>query len=171
MAVWAGEARADPQVSSGLTVGGGSVSLGERQAAAFHLGTRAELIGFRNRERDMGVGPFVAASTEALFRTGTFQAGAEWLVPAWGDVPFVFAAGVFERSDSIHGWAPGVSGAVFWGPHSYNFDGPYAMAGGIFVEGRHGLGSVRDDGVIAGVAIDLSVFAYPFLLLYGALAH
>jgi hypothetical protein len=162
-------AAADPQLSAGLTVGGGSVSIGDRQAAAFHLGTRADLLFLRNRERDMAIGPYVAAATEVPFRTGMVGGGLEWLVPAWADIPFVFAAGAFERNDSVHGWNPGVSGTLIWGPHSYNFDSLYAISGGIFVEARHTLGGIEDSGVIVGAITDLSFFAYPFLLVAGAL--
>lgn len=119
----------------------------------------------------MGVGPFLGAATEVPFRTGTVEGGVEWLVPGWADIPFVFAAGAFERDDSVHGWSPGVLGAVLWGPHSYNFEGPYALSGGLFVEVRHTLGAFADDGIVAGAIIDLSLFAYPFLFAYGALTH
>jgi len=116
----------------------------------------------------MAIGPFVAIESEAL-RTLSFEGGVEWLVPAWAGIPFVFAAGGFERSDSVHAYEPGVLGAIFWGSHSYNFEGPYALSAALFVEGRRGLGDEHDLGFVAGVSFDVTLLAYPFILAAGAL--
>ena len=96
-------ARADPQVSSALlTVGGGVVSEGDRTVGAFHLGARGDVLFLRRRDREMGLGPFVAVGSEA-FRSVSFEGGIDWLVPAWVDFPFVFAAGAFDRFDGSPG--------------------------------------------------------------------
>ena len=118
----------------------------------------------------MGLGPFFAVGSEA-FRSVSFEAGVDWLVPAPSvDLPFTFSSGVYDRFDGI-GSRRGVLGEVLWGPRGYNFDGHYEVSFGLFVEFRHALGEAREEDVIGGVAIDLSLLGYPFLLAYQAIAH
>jgi hypothetical protein len=45
------------------------------------------------------------------------------------------------------------------------------MAFGLFLEARYALDPTREADVIGGVAIDLSVLGYPFLLAYQAITR
>ncbi len=157
-------------MSTQLTIGGGDVSLGSHRVPAFHLGARGDVLFLRDRDRAMGVGPFLAVGSEA-FRSLSLEGGVDWLVPApSADFPFTFAAGVYDRWDEA-GARQGVLGEILWGARGYNFDSHYNLAFSLFVEGRYALGSTREEDVIGGVAIDLSILGYPFLLAYEAIAH
>jgi hypothetical protein len=163
-------AAADPQASALVIAGAGAVSLGGGSVAAFHLGARGDLLFLRDRDRAMGVGPFVSVESEA-FRSLSVEAGIDWLVPAPSvTFPFTFAAGGYDRRDDA-GARQGVLGEILWGSHGYNFDGHYDLAFGLFAEVRYALGSGREEDVIGGVAIDLSLLGYPFLLAYEAIAR
>ncbi len=164
------EAWADPQASALLTTGVGRVSLGDGPVAAYHLGARADVLFLRDSDRAMGVGPFIGVGSEA-FRSVSFEAGVDWLVPAPSvDFPFTFVAGGYDRLNEA-GARQGVLGEILWGSRGYNFNGHYDLAFGLFVEARYALGSTREEDVIGGVAIDLSLFGYPFLLAYQAIAR
>ena len=67
-----GPAVAAPQVSAGMTVGGAVTDLRTKGRGAFHLGARADVVFFRERERGMAVGPYIDLVTERL---GTFEVG------------------------------------------------------------------------------------------------
>jgi hypothetical protein len=151
---------ADPQAGAALTVGGGVVGLEPdgRKVAVFHLGVRADLLLLRERDRDMGIGPYVEVGTEA-FQSLALGGGAEWLVPVTESFPLVDGAG----------WEPGLSAAAFFGSRGYNFHSWYGLTGGVFVLARRSLGATRDTDLIAGLELDLSLFAYPWIFLYNAL--
>ena len=163
-------ASADPQVSALATAGAGRVPLDQGSVAAFHLGARGDLLFLRDRDRAMGLGPFVSVESEA-FRSLAVAGGVDWLVP-WPSVsfPFTLGAGAYERRDEA-GSRKGALGEIFWGSHGYNFDGHYDSAFGLFVEMRYAVGSVREEDLIGGVAIDLSLLGYPFILAYEAIAR
>jgi hypothetical protein len=163
-------ASADPQASAVLTLGAGAVSLSGATVGAFHLGARGDILFLRDHDRAMGIGPFVAVGSEA-FHSVSFEAGVDWLVPTPSvDFPFTFAAGAYDRFDEA-GPRRGVLGEVLWGSHGYNFNGHYDLAFGLFVEARYALGDAREEDLLGGVAIDLSLFGYPFLLAYQAIAR
>jgi hypothetical protein len=151
-------------------MGAGAVSLGGGSVGAFHLGARGDILFLRDRDRAMGIGPFVGIGSEA-FRSVSFEAGVDWLVPAPSvDFPFTFAAGAYDRLDEA-GARQGVLGEILWGSRGYNFDSHYDLAFGLFVEARYALGDAREEDVVGGVAVDLSLFGYPFLLAYQAIAR
>jgi hypothetical protein len=50
-------ARADPQASLGLTLGGAFEAEGPGPSPLVHLGGRADVLLLRSRERDMALGP------------------------------------------------------------------------------------------------------------------
>ncbi len=134
---------------------------------AFHLGARADVLFLRQRDREMAVGPYVDFVSEG-FGTAEVGAGGEWLVPVWSTVPFVFSAGGVARKARGYAWEPGVAAGVFLGSRSYNFHSAYQLAGGLFLQGRYGFGDARQADLIAGLQVDLTLLAYPFVFLYQA---
>lgn len=170
LATAASDANARPQISSGVTTGAALTDLRADNAPrlAYHLGARLEVLLLRNAPRDMAIGPYVDVATAAFdtFETG---GGVSWLVPA-GATAFVFSGGAFART-SRFGWEPGLTGTIFWGSRSYNFHSSYALAAGLFAQGRYGLGDGKQADAILGVQLDLEYLALPFVLAYGAIAH
>jgi hypothetical protein len=166
-----GSAQAAPQVNAGLTVGGGATDLrGDRAHGFFHLGARADVLFLRTRNRDMAVGPYVDFAT-AAFETLELGGGAEWLIPLSEGLPLVISAGLLERRAPGYPFEPGAASTIFLGSRSYNFHSWYGLAAGFFVQGRYGFGDARQADILGGVQIDLTLFAYPFLLAYEALRH
>ncbi len=162
-------AEATPQANLGLTVGAAATDLRTGGPhAAFHLGARADVLFLRNRNREMAVGPYVDVAT-AAFDTLETGGGVEWLVPVTESVPFVLGLGGFGRRAPRLGWEPGAEATLFVGSRSHNFTSWYGLAAGLFVQGRHGFGDVKSSDVIVGAQIDLSLFAYPFVLAYEAM--
>ncbi len=169
VALASSHASAAPQANLGLTLGGGATDVrtsGPR--AAFHLGARGDVLFFRNRSRDMAVGPYVDFAT-AAFDTLEVGGGVEWLIPLSTSLPFVLSGGVLERRAPGFGWEPGVASTLFVGSRSYNYHSWYGLSAGLFVQGRYGLGEGKQADLIAGAQVDLSLFAYPFVLAYEAL--
>ncbi len=167
----AGAAEARPQISSGVTTG---VAFTDFRAdngprLAYQLGGRLDFLLGRTRPSDMAIGPYLELTTAAF---DTFEAGGgvAWLVPT-GSPAFVFSAGGFART-SRFGVEPGAAATAFWGARSYNFHASYAIAAGLFVQGRYGLaGDGRQADALAGVQLDLEYFALPFLFAYEALTR
>ncbi len=166
-----GVAEARPQLSSGVTTGVAFTDLradnGPR--VAYQLGGRLDLLFGRAAPSDMAIGPYLELTTAAF---DTFEAGGgvAWLVPT-GSPAFVFSAGGFART-SRFGVEPGAAATIFWGARSYNFHSSYAIAAGLFVQGRYGLvGDGRQADALAGVQLDLEYFALPFVFAYEAIAH
>jgi hypothetical protein len=159
-------ASADPQISVGVTVGGGAADLRTAPRGVFHLGIHGDVLFFRKRDRDMAFGPYVEALTVAF---DTFEAGGgvSWLVPIFEHVPFVLSAGAHARGGP-GGWFPGVSTTLWGGSRSLNFDSVYGLAIGLFVQGRYGFGDARQADILGGLQIDGEVFVLPFLLLANA---
>lgn len=116
----------------------------------------------------MALGPYVDVAT-AAFDTLEVGGGLEWLVPVSESLPFVFSAGLFERRAPRFGWEPGAEATLFVGSRSHNFTSWYGLAAGLFVQGRYGFGDGKQTDAIAGAQIDLSLFAYPFVLAYEAI--
>jgi hypothetical protein len=163
-------AEADPQAGAALTVGGGVVGLQPdgRKVPVFHLGVRADLLFLRERDRDMAIGPYVEVGTEA-FQSLAIGGGAEWLLPVTESFPLILSAGAAARGVDGAGWEPGLSAGAFFGSRGYNFHSWYGLTGGVFVLARRSLGATRDTDLIAGLELDLSLFAYPAIFLYNAL--
>ena len=166
-----GVAEGRPQFSSGVTTGVAFTDLradnGPR--VAYQLGGRLDLLFGRAAPSDMAIGPYLELTTAAF---DTFEAGGgvAWLVPT-GSPAFVFSAGGFART-SRYGVEPGAAATIFWGARSYNFHSSYAIAAGLFVQGRYGLvGDGRQADALAGVQLDLEYFALPFVFAYEAFAH
>jgi hypothetical protein len=157
-----------PQANLGLTAGGALTDLRAFPRGALHMGARGDVLFFRTRNREMGVGPYVDVGTIG-FETIEVGGGVAWLVPVVEAMPFVLSAGIFERRAPTFGWEPGVSASLFVGVRSFNFAFWYGLAAGVFVQGRYGLGDAKQADVVGGAQVDLSLLAYPFVLAYEAL--
>jgi len=161
-------AAARPQISSGVTSG---VALTDLRAdngprVAYQLGGRLDLLLGREGPHDMAIGPYLELTTAAF---DTFEAGGgvAWLVPT-GSPAFVFSVGGFART-SRFGVEPGGAATIFWGARSYNYHSSYAVAAGLFAQGRYGLaGDGRQADALVGVQLDLEYFALPFVFAYEA---
>ena len=168
-----GVARADPQVSFGVTAGDGITNLrdGSGPRNAFHAGIRGDLLFLRSRENQMAIGPYVEVLTER-FNSLDMGGGIEWILPAFPAFPFVLSAGPFVRNaEGYGGYQPGVAAALFFGPRSYNFASVYGLANGIYVQTRYGLGDAKQADLLFGIQIDLAVLALPWIFTYEAIAH
>lgn len=170
LCLWGGQAEARPQANAGLTLGVAEV--GNRGdwlgGTHFSLGGRADVLFFRERNADAGVGPYVELLT-TTFSDLQVGAGASVLVPVHDYLPIVLSGGGYARHTGAHGWEPGIATSLFWGSRSYNFHASYSLAAGLLVEGRYGLGESRETAIILGAQVDLAVFALPFLIGYEAI--
>ena len=162
-------ARADPQASLGVTVGGVIEDAVGPTAprGAFHLGARASVLFLRDRGRDMALGPYLDVAT-AGFGSADLGGGVEWLLPVRDDLPIVVSAGTFAREGGGRSWAPGAEGTVFFGSRSYNFHSWYGLAAGVFAQSRWIPSSPASVDVVLGVQIDAAIIALPFMFLYEA---
>lgn len=165
-----GDAEARPQANAALTLGVSEV--GNRDdlfgATHFSLGGRGDVLFFRERNADAGLGPYVELLTTS-FSDVQLGAGASALLPVHDYLPLVVSAGGYARHTGPHGWEPGVASSLFWGSRSYNFHGSYGLAAGLLLEGRFGLGESKETALILGAQVDLAVFALPFLIGYEAI--
>jgi hypothetical protein len=163
-------AEARPQLTGGVTTGAAFTDLRAENGPrlAYHLGGRFDVLLLRDGPRDMALGPYVELMT-AGFDTFEAGGGVAWLVPT-GPTAFVFSGGGFARS-SRYRWEPGASATLFWGARSYNFHSSYAIAAGLFAQGRYGLGDAHQADAVVGVQLDLEYLALPFVLAYQAVRH
>jgi hypothetical protein len=165
----AASAHADPQVSTGLDVGGGAAYLRTRgPIPAFTMGFHGDVLFFRKSDRDFAFGPYIDVLTVA-FETFEFGGGVSFLIPVTEHFPLVVSAGLHARAFENNGWEPGMHARIWMGSRSYNFHSLYGLAAGLFVEGRYGLGDGQQADILGGAEIDLEIFALPFVLLYNAL--
>ena len=166
---FASSAHADPQFSSGLTLGGGAAYLRTRgPIGVFTMGFHGDVLFLRKSDHDFAIGPYVEALTVA-FETFEFGGGVSFLIPVSEHFPLVLSAGLHARAFENNGWEPGMHARVWMGSRSYNFRSLYGLAAGVFVEGRWGLGDGQQADILGGAEIDLEIFALPFVLLYNAL--
>lgn len=160
-------ARADPQISVGLTAGGGAAYLRTRgPIGVFAPGLHGDVLFFRKSDRDFAFGPYAEVVTVA-FETFEMGGGASFLIPITEHVPLVLSAGVHARAYE-GGWEPGLHARLWMGSRSVNFHSIYGLAVGLFVEGRWGLGEGQQADILGGAQVDLEVFALPFVLLFNA---
>ncbi|HSQ68088.1 MAG TPA: hypothetical protein VLM85_32985 [Polyangiaceae bacterium] len=150
----------------GLTLGGGAANLRTRPLGVFHMGLHGDVLFFRDRDKDMAIGPYVEVLTVA-FETFEAGGGVSWLIPLTEHLPLVLSAGAHARGYP-GGWEPGVHASIWMGTRSLDFDSAYGLAAGLFVEGRYGLGDGHQADILGGVQLDLELFVLPFVLLYNA---
>lgn len=161
-------ATAGPQISTGLTVGGGASELrAPSPIAAFHLGVRGELLFLRKRDGEWALGPYAELVTRN-FDTLEVGGGLAVLVPVSELFPLVLSAGPHMRASERLGWQPGVATTLFFGSRSFNYHSVYGMAVGLFAQGRFGVGDSKQVDVLGGLQIDLQILALPFLYLVNA---
>jgi hypothetical protein len=165
-------ARADPQASLGMTVGGAiERAVGPWAATgAFHMGARADVLLFRSRPGQMALGPYADLAT-AGFDDVDVGGGAEWLLPITDDMPLVVGAGALARNGEGRSWAPGGEATLFFGSRSYNFESWYGLAAGAFAQARWVPTAPATLDVVVGVQIDAQLLALPILFAYEAVAH
>jgi hypothetical protein len=171
MLLLAARAGAEPQLTSGLTVGVAGV--GDRSelwsGTRFTGGLRGELLFSRSKDTDWGIGPYVEVLTTSSFDDVKVGAGASLLVPVHEYLPLVVSAGGYGGYRSPWGWEPGLAAELFWGMHGYNYHSLYSMSAGIFAGGRYGLGDSKEVAMLVGGRIDLEMLAIPFLFAWGAI--
>lgn len=170
LSTWGGRAEARPQANGGLTLGVAQVGSRDDVVGATHfsLGGRADVLFFRERNSDAGLGPYVELLT-TTFSDLQLGAGVSALLPIHDYLPLVVSAGGYARNAEPYGWEPGVATSLFWGSRSYNFHAAYGLAAGLFLEGRYGLGDSKETAIIFGAQIDLAVLALPILFGYEAI--
>jgi hypothetical protein len=161
-------AAAEPQVNGGLALGAVARDLRTTGPSfAFESGLRGDVIFLRERGSDIGLGPYVDVMSAAL-ATAEPGGGASLLVPI-GDVATVLSAGGFYRFG--RGDGPGVAVRLFVGWRGFNFHSLYALAPGVFVEGRFGLGDTKQSDLVLATPIDLEYLALPVIYTYEWLRH
>ena len=162
---------AEPQLTTGVTIG--VAGHGDRSAlwssTKFQMGLRGELLFGRDKDRSLGVGPYVEALTTASFSDVQLGGGASVLLPIHAYLPLVVSAGGYAGHRAPWGWEPGLAGELFWGTHGYNYHSLYGMSAGIFAGGRYALGDSKEVVLLAGGRLDLELIAIPFLFLWGAI--
>jgi hypothetical protein len=164
--LWHGAARADPQAHVALR----PAFCGTGEAGAlweetrFCAGLLADLLFFRERNRDFGFGPYVELTTAGFFDV-RWGGGASLLIPVLEDFPVVVELGGYGHE--LTSFALG--GSVFWGARSYNFTGAYSLSLGLFVSFQRDLDERGANLLIAGFEVDGVLLALPFLLGWEAL--
>jgi hypothetical protein len=174
-------ARADSQITVGLTIGAAGVGeppARQQPLAApqrefwggtdFHLGLRSEWLFGRSRNSDFGVGPYVEILTHG-FDEVQFGGGASGLIPVIDPFPLVLSFGAYGRkADDGYPVTPGLATQLFWGSRSYNFHGRYVLALGLVGQFRYGFGDNKETSIVVGAQIDVVAFSLPFLFLVNA---
>lgn len=154
-------AAADPQTHAAITVGGGARDLQDETKGLFHLGGWADVLFFRQKQRDVGFGPHLQLATGS-FRSFEAGLGASLLLPTGGPV-FILSAAPHLRvaEGSVD---PGATATIFFGSRSYNFHSAYGYQLGVFVEGRQGFTS-RQSELYGGLHMDVQILALPAILI------
>jgi len=162
----ASPAEADPQGHVALRAAPCGVGSDAKlwQETRFCGGVTGDLLFFRQRNRDVGLGPFVEVNT-AGFWDARFGGGVSLLLPVMESYPLVLSAGLFDHELR----AASLGGTVFWGARSYNFDGAYNYALGFYASAYRDLDAERATLVSIGVEVDGFFVLAPFLFVYQAL--
>lgn len=134
------------------------------QRTRFCNGLAGDVLFFRQRNRDFGFGPYLEVTT-AGFWDVRWGGGATVLVPVTENFPLTFSLGLVEHELS----APALSATAFFGARSYNFEGSYNWALGVFASVARDLGDPRATLVSTGLEIDGFFVAAPFLFAVNAL--
>jgi hypothetical protein len=171
-------ALAGPQGTVGLTIGAAGVSPDSDKIAPqgelprgfwkqtdLHLGLRGDLMFFREKNADFGIGPYAEVLTNG-FNQIQFGGGGTFLLPVLDTLPVVVSGGLYARKgDDRFGLTPGVATSLFWGSRSYNYHSSYVLAAGLLGELRYGLGPNHETSIVVGAQIDLVAFSLPFVFL------
>ncbi|MEO7328084.1 MAG: hypothetical protein ABI193_05875 [Minicystis sp.] len=163
----AGEARAEPQGTAGITLGLAGAGLDHQvwDKTLFHLGVRGDILFGREKGTDFGIGPYAEILTHG-FDQIQLGAGVSGLLPVIDPFPIVLSVGVYgRRGDDPFGFEPGVTGQLFWGSRSYNFHGSYVMAVGFLGEARIGLGPSKETSFVLSAQLDVVALSLPVVFL------
>lgn len=164
--------RADPSATAGITIGAAGEGIDHRfwkQRTAFHLGLRGDVLFLRNKNSDIGIGPYLEVMTHA-FDEVQFGGGGSACFPVIDTWPIILSFGAYGRKGSdFFGLEPGIVGTFLWGPRSYNYHSPYVMSGGLLVETRYGLGASGETSIVVGIQFDLGLFTVPAVFLINAI--
>jgi hypothetical protein len=161
-------ARAEPQLNGGLTLGAVARDIRTTGPSfAFSSGLHGDAIFLRERGSDIGVGPYVDLTSAAL-ATAEPGGGVSLLVPI-GDIATVLSAGGFYRFG--RGDGAGAAVRLFFGWRGFNFHSLYALAPGVYVEGRFGFNEAKQSDVVLATPIDFEYLALPFIYAYEAIRH
>lgn len=159
-------AAASPQ--GNVSIQTGVAGQGERgelwQDTRWYNGLRGDVLFGRERNADVGLGPYLDVSTfgfDDLRLTG----GGSLHLPVHHYVPAVLSLGGYAKLDE-GSWSPGLAADVFIGSRSYNFHSAYVMALGVSVGARYGLGSSREASVIIALNVDSAALWMPAMFLY-----
>jgi hypothetical protein len=163
-------ARAQPEVTSTLALGGGALLTDDPAVQGAHdatswvvrFGASSSVTFLRETNRDVGLGLYAELMTSS-FRDVMPGLGLTLLLPVHHGAPIVLWTGVHYVYDGTH--AGGVGGRLWWGAHNHNHYRVYNTTIGIWVEVRANLFGNDDILVAAGVDIDLHVLATPWLWL------
>jgi len=134
------------------------------ESTRFCGGFVGDLLLFRKRNRDVGLGPYVEVLT-AGFWDARFGGGVSVLLPVADSFPLVVSVGAFDHELR----AASVGATLFWGNRSYNFDNAYNYALGIYASGYRDLDSEGATLVSVGVELDTFFLVAPFLFAYQAI--
>ena len=122
-----------------------------------------DLLFLRERNRDIGLGPYLEVGT-AGFWDARFGGGASLLLPVHDVFPLVVSFGVYDHELR----AASLGATVFWGARSYNFTSTYNWSLGIYASGFRDLEG-RDTLLSMGVELDGFFLAAPFIYGFQAL--
>lgn len=159
-------ARAEPQGHVALRAAPCGVGAGGTlwQETRFCSGVTADLLFLRQRNRDVGLGPYVEVGT-AGFWDARFGGGLSLLLPVMESYPLVLSVGAYDHELR----AASLGGSLFWGARSYNFDGAYNYALGFYASAYRDLDAERATLLSIGVEVDGFFVLAPFLFAYQAL--
>jgi hypothetical protein len=160
---WSALCEARPQGHGALAMG---VCARDREDHALEFprfcgSLHAELLLGRERDSDLGLGPYVGLSTASFDHYGA-AGGMSLLLPLSPTYPFIvsLAGGALSNTPS---WSPTVEVWLFWGPASYNFHSRYAMTSGLLLGFQQSLGDERVSITSLSGQLDLGLVALPFI--------
>jgi hypothetical protein len=133
------------------------------ESTRFCGGFAGDLLLFRKRNRDVGLGPYVEVLT-AGFWDARFGGGASLLLPVTDSFPLVVSVGAFDHELR----AAAVGATLFWGNRSYNFDSVYNYSLGIYASVYRDLDAEGATLVSLGVELDTFFLVAPFLFAFQA---
>lgn len=167
---WCGDARADPQYNLSLIsgLGGEGTRDGYWRETAWFNAIHADVLFARERNSDLGVGPYLELGTSG-FDDLRFGGGGSVVVPVTEMVPIVVSGGGYGRS-SADGLEPGLAASLYIGARSYNFHSAYNVTGGLNIGLTYGLGDSRETTIIVAAQLDSSTLWLPAVILYNWIA-
>ncbi len=158
-------AAASPQGNVSLQAG--VAGEGERgdlwHSTRFYGGVRGDVLFGRERNADLGLGPYLDVSTFG-FDDVRLGGGGSLHLPVHPYVPAVLSLGGYAKADE-GAWEPGVAADLFIGARSYNFHSAYVMAMGVSLGVRYGLGDSHEASVILALNVDSSALWLPAMFI------